>query len=82
MTSDRTTEMPIPPEAAMLEVIRQHGIEGARAVATFMFLMGSEATLTFDTGDDDGGSWVPCDFVMQHAWSLGATPQHGEISDA
>lgn len=60
------------PEAAMLEVIRLHGLDGAKAVATFMHAMGSEATLAF--GCENGGGWVPCDFVMQHAWSLGATP--------
>lgn len=66
-----------PPERATLLVQRLHGVEGLRALATFMHAVGSETLLTYPDPDDPAGEpvWTPCDFVMQHCWALGGTPE-------
>lgn len=48
----------------------QFGEDGLRAIAAFMFAMGSDAMLKFDDQ-----TWTPCDFVMQECWELGGDPK-------
>jgi hypothetical protein len=56
-------------EAMMAELSKRHGAEGMRAIATLMHDLGSEALITFA-----GGTYVPCDFIMQMAWANGGAP--------
>lgn len=54
---------------ALQGVKEQFGEDGLRAIAAFMFSMGTDTSLRF--GDQ---TWTPCDFVMQECWELGGDP--------
>ncbi len=56
-------------EAMMAELFKRHGADGMRAIATLMHDLGSDTLIEFADGTS-----VPCDFLMQMAWSNGGEP--------
>lgn len=55
--------------ALMERLAQQHGKDGMQAIAALMRGLGGGTFIAFP---DD--SWLPCDFLMQHAWELGGEP--------
>lgn len=53
----------------MERLAKKFGKPGMQAIASLMHDMGSDTTIQFSDG-----TWWPCDFLMQHAWDLGGTP--------
>ncbi|MDN5006415.1 hypothetical protein ACFQZO_37005 [Bradyrhizobium sp. GCM10027634] len=56
-------------EGMVAQLAKLHGREGMRAIATMMYSLGSDATITFADG-----TYIPCDFIMQMAWANGGEP--------
>lgn len=56
-------------EVMMADLAKRYGQDGMRAIATLMYSLGSEASITLP---DE--TWIPCDFLMQMAWANGGEP--------
>lgn len=55
--------------AEMEHLAKRYGKSGMQAIASLMHDMGSETMIQLADGTS-----LPCDFLMQHAWELGGTP--------
>ncbi|MGY4622002.1 hypothetical protein ACVWZ4_007229 [Bradyrhizobium sp. USDA 4472] len=60
-------------EAMMADLAKRFGQDGMRAIATLMYNLGSDATISLP---DD--TYLPCDFLMQMAWANGGQPVASE----